>query len=205
MKTKITAALGALSVAAALATAFAPAASAGARASGAPQSGGSIHVEGRWTVAVHGRDGGVVSTRRFENALVGDGQLRLISLLMGVSVAPANGAGWEIVWEHTVPGGHTTEALPTIKVHHIASTSWAVQPPYLANITLSGSVAATTATQLLAVGTTLKICVGSYTTATCTSPSTPLNVANFTYKTLDTPLAVAAGQTVDFTVQLYFS
>ena len=205
MKTKVSAVLGAFAAAVAVATAFAPAASAGAHASGAPLTGGSVHVDGRWTVTVHGHSGGVVSTRRFENALVGDGQLRLISLLMGVSVAPANGAGWEILWEHSVPGGHTTEALPTIKVHHIDSTSWAVEPPYLANITLSGSVAPTTATQLLAVGTTLRTCAGSYTAASCPAPATPSNVVNFTYKTLDTPLAVAAGQTVDFTVQLYFS
>ena len=90
-------------------------------------------------------------------------------------------------------------------MHHIDSTSWAVEPPYLANITLSGSVAATTATQLLAVGTTLRTCAGSYTAASCPPPATPSNVVNFTYKTLDTPLAVAAGQTVDLTVQLYFS
>jgi hypothetical protein len=179
MKTKATAVLGVLAVAAAVATAFVPAA--GASASAGPQTGGSIHVDGRWTVTVRDRSGKVVSTRRFENALVGPGQERLISLLIGVSVAPANGAGWGIVWQHTVPQGRTTEAVPTIKVHHIVPTGWSAAQPYVANITLDGSVSATTATQLVAVGTRLNTCGGaSHTTATCTPPATPSNFANFT-------------------------
>jgi hypothetical protein len=179
MKTKATAVLGMLAMAAAVATAFVPAA--GASAAAGPQTGASIHVDGRWTVTVRDRSGEVVSTRRFENALVGPGQERLISLLIGVSVAPANGAGWGIVWQHTVPQGQTTEAVPTIKVHHIVPTGWAAAQPYLANITLDGSVSATTATQLVAVGTRLSTCGGAgHTTATCTPPATPSNFANFT-------------------------
>ncbi len=57
MKTRGTGRPRTFAAAMVVATAFAPAASAGARASAAPLTGGSVHVDGRWTVTVHGRSG----------------------------------------------------------------------------------------------------------------------------------------------------
>jgi hypothetical protein len=204
MKTKTMATLGVIAAGVAAATMLVPAA--GASSAAPKPNGDSIKVHGRWTITVRDRSGHVVSTRRFENSLVGIGQTHLIDLLFGVSVAPAYGAGWELLWVHKDAGspGKTTDAVPISRVGHITPTGWNEAPQQTANIDMVGSVKATTATQLLAVGTSIETCSGqTYTAKTCSRPVS--NNINFTCKVLDSPLSVAAGQTVDFTVVLYFS
>ena len=204
MKTKTMATLGVIAASVATAVVLVPAV--GARQAAKP-NGVSIKVHGRWTITVRDRNGHVAATRRFENSLVGLGQERLISLLWGVSVAPANGAGWGIIYQHQDANSQAkqNEAVPISRRIHISSSDWNEDPQNLANITLWGSVKATSATQLVAVGTSLKICGGTYTAAACPAPTTPPTQFDFTYKKLDSPLPVAAGQTIDFTVVLYFS
>jgi hypothetical protein len=197
MKLKATAGLAAL---AAVAAALAPVASASAAAD--PHAGGSVHVQGRWTITVRGRNGHVVSTRRFENSLTGQGQKKLIQTLSGQIAV----GGWQILWRHpaSVGNGFQIENVPSIKLAYILPTNDNQEAaPGSANITLSGQDKPAAPTTIQRVGTNIDFCGGTTAPANCVQHK--VNEFGFTEKTLDTPLPVAAGQTIDFTVQISFS
>lgn len=57
---------------------------------GGSHAAGGIQVHGKWKLVVHARNGKVVATRRFENALTSDGAYELMGLLTGGTLGAFN-------------------------------------------------------------------------------------------------------------------
>jgi hypothetical protein len=184
--------------------------------SAAAQEKEGVRVRGHWVVEVHNPDGTLVERREFDNALVPGGQQLLAQYLTGSaparwvvelgvyggSTAICNGGTY-----NTFPQNYclvvdkTSSPMPTGTSVFPTLTS-AIGGPSSNEVVLKGSATALVDGQIQYVATRQGSC-GTFTApASCAPAGT---VLQFTVHDITpTPLSVAAGQIVQFTVNLGF-
>lgn len=200
---RLTVAVFGLVVAAALVAASAFGAFAHNRTATTNSAGaGNVKVHGRWTIVVRNTTGRVVSRRRFENSLTGNGAELLRSILTRHSTAGRWSVALEApqqVWVSTEPDATIDgEGAPYELTNNLAVTISGTA------IELSGSVTAMEDASVGVVGTDLDACDPSVLPAACTGFQYSLT-GGFTSATLSPQIAVTNGQLVQVTVKITFS
>ena len=182
-----------------------------ANAPGGTREGIQIH--GHWTIEVRGADGEMVSRNEFENAYSDSPWLASI-LSRGASPS-----WWWIITDsfttHACPDGTpfqnckiTETGNPTTGDPSVFKTLQVTVPvsgPNQNKLVLQGSFIAGATTSLEVVTTLNKPCPATVEPATPCDSTGSSGEYNFTYRILDTPVAVAVGQQVLVTVVISFS
>lgn len=169
-----------------------------------PQEG--IKVHGDWTLTVRNPDGTVAAVHEFKNALVTalGADRRLASMLggdlvpgqwvVGFGVTPSDGCGGNggcYITEMPLPTSHSTNLTKTIPTGGLD----------FGKLVLRGSVRMVKAASISIVFTQLTTCAGTTAPNTCAAA----NYVEFTRKSLDALVPVAADQLVEVKVVISFS
>jgi hypothetical protein len=168
-----------------------------------------ITVHGHWRIVVRDRRGRVVARRVFHNDLTANGAELLARVL-----SRTNSAG---LW-YVRLGGPSGVVCTTVGVFRSfecnvvqaptgglsVSAPLATSNPDRGKIFLSGQATANGAIPIDRVSTGIGLCPASTAPSACTSDPTT-NGLDFTFRQLPAPVAVAAGQIVQFQVVLSFS
>ena len=183
------------------------------QSSGAPHEG--IKVHGHWTIVVRNADGSVASRHEFENSLVsGGGDLALAEILgrfvaivgpwavdFGGIACDSSGAQCfvaETAFQSNVPNQPLVFRNLVLQAPNVGTNA---QPQY--GIALSGTAKFSVPNNIATVRTFISVC--SPGSNACPPTVGGLYVHNVTARSLATPIAVQAGQSVDVTVILTFS
>jgi hypothetical protein len=172
-----------------------------------------IAVHGHWTIEVRAQGGELVSRNEFENAYSDSPWLASV-LSRGASPS----------WWWIFTGSGTTEPCPDGTPFHNCKITEAGNPttgdpsvfktlqvtvpgsgPNQNKLVLEGSFIAGATTSIDIVTTANKPCPATFAPATPCDSSGTSGEYNFTYRILDTPVAVAVGQQVLVTVVISFS
>jgi hypothetical protein len=164
-----------------------------------------IQVHGHWTVTVV-RDGQVVESRQFENDLTGAGQGHLSQVLSReytpgpwVILVEADGTG-TLCAENEFVLGPDTDC--TISQSADEATATATAPPQN-SLLIEGTETVVRDANITIVGTFQWWCIAETATDACVPAA--VNRAQFTRKSLDTPIAVLSGDRIEVTVEISFS
>lgn len=180
-----------------------------------------IQVHGRWNLVVRAKNGRVVARRRFENSLTSNGASILMRLISGAGTL-VGGIG--VIIDGTSSLGEGCQALPPQSEYvaggalnqcwlynffcfNCQGSGLSAELSTAPTLTLMGHVTPAASTTIPKVETVLKECIEP-TYDECDSETASAGFdgwKDFTSKTLSPALNVAAGQTVDVTVQISFS
>ncbi len=182
---------------------------------GEKSSGGGSHegikVHGHWTIEVRNPDGTVVTHREFENSLNSAS-----GILPTILARQAAVGSWQINMSSSTGGGLCRTGICSIAEIALSNVT---PPPDSTNLTvavqgigigvptltLNGSVNVGSAGAVAGVFTEFFICGGTIAPSACFSTPAFSSSGVFTLATLNSPVAVAAGQTLQVTVNITFS
>ena len=157
-------------------------------------------VHGMWTVVVRSSKGEIVGVSHFENELQNGGQIILAEVLAGTATPGRWLIGWSkypVGYQGTRDSNSGKLLVASAVVKYAAGKG--LSTPY---VRLTATDTATYAASITSVNTTVGYCGPAHATASCKDD---LGARVFTAKGLDTPISVAVGQIVQFTVDLTFS
>lgn len=160
--------------------------------------GDGIKVHGHWTIEVRNPDGTLDDRYEFENALLPGGGRYLIRALAGEVIESRS---WNVALKNGVNSGPCGGACLIGQVWQGGINLDSDDLAFVADIAtgifqLNGSVVVIDDGEIEVVSTSVII---------DNQPDNISNRAGFTAKTLDTPIAVVAGQEVEITVEISFS
>ena len=166
----------------------------------------TIKVHGDWTIVVRNRDGSVASTANFENSIVGGGS----SFFARMMARQAGQFYWGVRLENLCGTAPTLKACllaePASAGDSILSSIY--QGAMTQGLTISNPTSGPNAYKFVLTGSFTSANTGQITrvgTETVTPSGTADNIESVTGTTLQAPISVQAGQTVDVTVVISFS